>query len=103
MSPAQPEKSARTFRELSDFFDEFDRYQGWIYRGQSDASWPLTPRLARVTSLGTSHSSYLKARAEHARLGSRIEALLESAELRDHQALRGRLLGSHRRAGEGIA
>ncbi len=41
-------REATTFEELNAYFDEFDRYRGWVYRGQCDATWPVVPKLARA-------------------------------------------------------
>lgn len=38
---------AQTFSDLDAFFEENDPQSGWVFRGQADASWPLTPALAR--------------------------------------------------------
>ncbi len=40
-------REAKSFEQLSALFDEFDRYQGWVYRGQGDAGWELVPKIAR--------------------------------------------------------
>lgn len=36
-----------TFTELDSLFEEYHRYRGWLYRGESDISWELQPKIAR--------------------------------------------------------
>src|SRR5262245_41521913 len=41
-------RDVSSFAELDRCFEEFHRFQGWVYRGQADASWGLIPNLARA-------------------------------------------------------
>ena len=44
-------REINTFSELDACFKEFSTFNGWIYRGQADATWALVPKLARVPFL----------------------------------------------------
>lgn len=44
-------RNISSFADLEESFEAFNRFQGWIYRGQADASWTLTPKLARAPIL----------------------------------------------------
>lgn len=41
-------RQVSSFAELDQYFEEFNRFQGWVYRGQADDSWALIPKLARA-------------------------------------------------------
>lgn len=70
---------ATDFDQLSAFFDRFDRYQGWVYRGQADAAWPLVPKLARGLLANELRSAFAASRAKvnsYLEVNSKIEAEL---------------------------
>lgn len=68
------ERTAHTFADLLGFFDEYGRYNNWIFRGQADSKWPLRTKLGRV--------SYIAGIAEIVGAGAphvlHVKALLES-------------------------
>ncbi len=76
---------ARSFEELSAFFDDFDRYQGWIYRGQANADWPLVPKIARGQLASELRSAFKASRAK-------VDSFLEINEKIDAQRVRFRAL-----------
>ena len=41
-------RDVSSFADLDRCFEEFHRFQDWVYRGQADASWGLIPKLARA-------------------------------------------------------
>ena len=41
-------RQVSSFAELDQCFEEFQRFQGWVYRGQADESWGLLQKLARA-------------------------------------------------------
>ena len=47
-------RTISTFSDLVEESNSQNRYRGWRYRGQSDAIWPLLPKLGRSTN-GLAH------------------------------------------------
>src|SRR5688572_8973791 len=88
------DQTVTTFDALNAFFDRCDRFEGWVYRGQSDSRWPLVPKITRTPIIREllailSHGSVFDARAgEIARKIDELRPALERAnsfpdELRD--------------------
>jgi hypothetical protein len=43
------EYTANTFSEISKIFDKYKKSNLWVFRGQANANWELTPKAFRST------------------------------------------------------
>ena len=73
---ADQDTRVETFDQLNSFLDKYDRFEGWVYRGHANASWPLLPKLSRTTAV----SEMFTILHELERLQSHVASLAEKAE-----------------------